>query len=108
MLRRLQQDVFWQLLDALEAKVSGPKCNSLANLRRNVSLHSEAKGLDILSASGEHLRQAQRGPRLGAQQVDDRTSAPIGGPMSVPEFGGGAARRGTAQERSSPVSAGSD
>ena len=55
---------------ALRALLSGEQPSHGQRLRRNVALHAQAEGVDLLSAPMAVLRSAQRGPRLGATKIE--------------------------------------
>ncbi|CAK0815126.1 unnamed protein product, partial [Prorocentrum cordatum] len=83
------------MLPALQATLGGWTPSWLERLRRNVALHAEAQGMDIVAASAAELRSAQRGPRLerraaadGALRADAPPFVPLG-PIGAGAPGGG-------------------
>jgi hypothetical protein len=57
---------------ALRELLAGQKPQHLNTLRRNVALHAEGDGGDILLAGPRALREAQRGPRLEQRRQEEK------------------------------------
>ncbi|CAK0826409.1 unnamed protein product, partial [Prorocentrum cordatum] len=60
---------------ALAALIRGEVPSAVERLRRNVAVHSEAEGIDLLDAGAAQLRVAQHGPRLGAKPAAPEAGA---------------------------------